>query len=86
MLDLRLSEVESVAVNSVFELHKLLGRPGAIEKVLSVVKQMKPEIVAVVEQEANCLVTTFDWEPGIIMPLNLVTISSQRTFNSERCV
>ncbi|KAJ7942940.1 DELLA protein GAI [Quillaja saponaria] len=53
MLELRPSEVESVAVNSVFELHKLLARPGAIEKVLSVVKQMKPEIVTLVEQEAN---------------------------------
>lgn len=53
MLELRPSEVEAVAVNSVFELHKLLARPGAIEKVLSVVKQMKPEIVTVVEQEAN---------------------------------
>jgi len=51
MLELR--PTESVAVNSVFELHKLLSRPGAIEKVLSVVKQMKPEIVTVVEQEAN---------------------------------
>ncbi|CAK7326765.1 unnamed protein product [Dovyalis caffra] len=53
MLELRPPEIESVAVNSVFELHKLLARPGAIEKVLSVVKQMKPEIVTVVEQEAN---------------------------------
>ncbi|OMO99752.1 Transcription factor GRAS [Corchorus olitorius] len=53
MLDLRPSEVEAVAVNSVFELHKLLARPGAIDKVLSVVKQMKPEIVTIVEQEAN---------------------------------
>ncbi|KAK7283999.1 hypothetical protein RIF29_13750 [Crotalaria pallida] len=53
MLDLRQSESESVAVNSVFELHKLLARPGAVEKVLSVVKQIKPEIVTVVEQEAN---------------------------------
>ncbi|KAG6714152.1 hypothetical protein I3842_05G189200 [Carya illinoinensis] len=53
MLDLRPREVESVAVNSVFELHKLLARPGAIEKVFSVVKQMKPDIVTVVEQEAN---------------------------------
>ncbi|KAJ7954256.1 GAI-like DELLA protein [Quillaja saponaria] len=53
MLELRPSEVESVAVNSVFELHKLLARPGAIEKVLSVVKQMKPEILTLVEQEAN---------------------------------
>ncbi|KAI4313763.1 hypothetical protein L6164_026718 [Bauhinia variegata] len=53
MLELRPSEVESVAVNSVFELHKLLARPGAIEKVLAVLKQMKPEIVTIVEQEAN---------------------------------
>ncbi|XP_059655375.1 DELLA protein GAI1-like [Cornus florida] len=51
MLDLR--EGEAVAVNSVFELHQLLARPGAIEKVLSAVKEMKPEIVTVVEQEAN---------------------------------
>nr|POF17267.1 della protein gaip-b [Quercus suber] len=36
-----------------FKLHKLLARPGVIEKVLLVVKQMKPEIVTVVEQEAN---------------------------------
>ncbi|KDP38079.1 hypothetical protein JCGZ_04722 [Jatropha curcas] len=53
MLELRPNEFESLAVNSVFELHKLLARPGAIEKVLSVVKQMKPEIVTIVEQEAN---------------------------------
>lgn len=53
MLELRPSETESVAVNSVFEFHKLLARPGAVEKVLSVVKQIKPEIVTVVEQEAN---------------------------------
>ncbi|XP_023638148.1 DELLA protein RGA [Capsella rubella] len=53
MLELRPSEVESVAVNSVFELHKLLGRPGGIEKVLGVVKQIKPVIFTVVEQESN---------------------------------
>lgn len=53
MLELRPNEFESVAVNSVFELHKLLARPGAIDKVLSVVRQMKPEIVTIVEQEAN---------------------------------
>ncbi|XWS22850.1 hypothetical protein CRYUN_Cryun29cG0071400 [Craigia yunnanensis] len=53
MLDLRPCEVEAVAINSVFELHKLLARPGAIDKVLSVVKQMKPVIVTIVEQEAN---------------------------------
>ncbi|KAK3016926.1 hypothetical protein RJ639_006915 [Escallonia herrerae] len=51
MLDLREGEV--VAVNSVFELHPLLARPGAIEKVLSAVKDMKPEILTVVEQESN---------------------------------
>lgn len=53
MLDIRPSEIEAVAVNSVFELHQLLARPGAIEKVLSSVKMMKPKIVTIVEQEAN---------------------------------
>ncbi|XP_010264458.1 PREDICTED: DELLA protein GAI1 [Nelumbo nucifera] len=53
MLDLRPSEDEAVAVNSVFELHRLLARPGAIEKVLSSIKEMKPKIVTIVEQEAN---------------------------------
>ncbi|CDY36236.1 BnaC07g20900D [Brassica napus] len=53
MLELRPSETESVAVNSVFELHKLLGRPGGIEKVFGVVKQIKPVIFTVVEQESN---------------------------------
>ncbi|TKY59798.1 DELLA protein RGA2 [Spatholobus suberectus] len=51
MLELR--EDESAAVNSVFELHKLLARPGAVEKVLSVVRQIRPEILTVVEQEAS---------------------------------
>ncbi|KAK3001181.1 LOW QUALITY PROTEIN: hypothetical protein RJ639_020855 [Escallonia herrerae] len=51
MLDLREDEV--VAVNSVFELHPLLARPGAIEKVLSAVKEMKPEILTMVGQESN---------------------------------
>lgn len=51
MLDLREGEV--VAVNSVFELHQLLARPAAIERVLAAVKEMKPEIFTVVEQEAN---------------------------------
>ncbi|KAJ0430800.1 putative transcription factor GRAS family [Helianthus annuus] len=57
MFDLRNDEV--LAVNSVFELHQLLARPGAIDKVLSAVKQMSPEILTVVEQEANHNGTSF---------------------------
>ncbi|KAL0343025.1 UNVERIFIED_CONTAM: DELLA protein GAI [Sesamum angustifolium] len=53
MLDIRPSNVETVAVNSVFELHRLLARPGAINKVLNSIKAMNPKIVTVVEQEAN---------------------------------
>ncbi|KAI4299587.1 hypothetical protein L6164_033032 [Bauhinia variegata] len=44
---------EAVAVNSVFELHRMLARPGAIEKVLNTIKVIKPQIVTIVEQEAN---------------------------------
>ncbi|KAL0296617.1 UNVERIFIED_CONTAM: DELLA protein GAI1 [Sesamum radiatum] len=51
MFDIR--EGESVAVNSIFELHQLLARPAAVEKVLKVVRELKPEILTVVEQEAN---------------------------------
>ncbi|XP_009603475.1 DELLA protein GAI1-like [Nicotiana tomentosiformis] len=51
MFDIR--EGETVAVNSMFELHQLLARPGGIEKVLSFVKDLKPEIFTIVEQEAN---------------------------------
>ncbi|KAK7319140.1 hypothetical protein RJT34_03858 [Clitoria ternatea] len=53
MLELRPNDSEAVAVNSVFEFHKLLARPGAVDKVLSVVRQIRPEILTVVEQEAN---------------------------------
>ncbi|CAI9111384.1 OLC1v1011602C1 [Oldenlandia corymbosa var. corymbosa] len=53
ILEIRPSDVEAVAVNSVFELHRLLSRPGAIEKVLNSIKAMRPKIVAIVEQEAN---------------------------------
>ncbi|XVF31681.1 hypothetical protein REPUB_Repub17cG0012600 [Reevesia pubescens] len=53
MLDIRPPEVEAVAVNSVFELHHLLARPGGIEKVISSIKAIKPKILTVVEQEAN---------------------------------
>nr|XP_010926472.1 DELLA protein SLR1 [Elaeis guineensis] len=46
-------EPEVVAVNSVFELHRLLARPGALEKVLGTVRAVRPRIVTMVEQEAN---------------------------------
>ncbi|XP_038874839.1 DELLA protein GAI-like [Benincasa hispida] len=52
-LEIRPAAVESVAVNSVFDLHRLLARPGAIEKVLGSIKKTKPKIVTIVEQEAN---------------------------------
>ncbi|KAK4430413.1 DELLA protein GAI [Sesamum alatum] len=53
MLGIRPGNVEAVAVNSVFELHRLLSRPGAIEKVLNSIKAINPKIVTIVEQEAN---------------------------------
>ncbi|KAJ0750116.1 putative transcription factor GRAS family [Helianthus annuus] len=57
MFDLRNNQV--LAVNLVFELHQLLARPGAIDEVLSAVKQMSPGILTVVEQEANHNGTSF---------------------------
>jgi DELLA protein len=51
MINLRDDEV--VAVNAVFEMHELLARPNALEKVLNAVKEMKPLIFTMVEQEAN---------------------------------
>ncbi|KAL2498991.1 DELLA protein RGA [Abeliophyllum distichum] len=53
MLDIKPNNVEAVAVNSVFELHRLLARPGGIDKVLNSIKAMTPKIVTIVEQEAN---------------------------------
>ncbi|XP_058078903.1 DELLA protein GAI1-like [Magnolia sinica] len=44
---------EVVAVNSVFELHRLLAHPGAIDRVLATVKAVQPKIVTIVEQEAD---------------------------------
>nr|QFR35726.1 DELLA protein DWARF8 [Chandrasekharania keralensis] len=46
-------EPEVIAVNSVFELHRLLAQPGALDKVLGTVRAVRPRIVTVVEQEAN---------------------------------
>ncbi|KAJ8542017.1 hypothetical protein K7X08_016883 [Anisodus acutangulus] len=37
MMYIRLSKVEAVVVNSVFELHRMLSKPGAIEKVLNLI-------------------------------------------------
>ncbi|PIA28955.1 hypothetical protein AQUCO_06400017v1 [Aquilegia coerulea] len=51
MFDLR--HGETIAVNSVFELHQLLAQSGALNKVLSSIKEMKPKIITIVEQEAN---------------------------------
>ncbi|KAH0779222.1 hypothetical protein KY290_005649 [Solanum tuberosum] len=53
MLNIRPSNVEAVAVNSVFELHPLFSTPGAIKKVLDIIKQIQPKIVTIAEQEAN---------------------------------
>ncbi|KAL8224401.1 hypothetical protein R6Q57_019876 [Mikania cordata] len=50
---LNLQDGEVVAVNSVFEMHELLAKPGAVEKLLSSVAEMSPEIFTVVEQEAD---------------------------------
>ncbi|KAL8047039.1 hypothetical protein ABFX02_08G212400 [Erythranthe guttata] len=53
ILDIKPGDFETVAVNSVFELHRLLARPGAVEKVLDSIRAMGPKIVTVVEQEAD---------------------------------
>nr|BAF62637.1 DELLA protein [Phaseolus vulgaris] len=51
MLEIRPGE--AVAVNSVFELHRMLARPGSVDKVMDTVKNLNPKIVTIVEQEAN---------------------------------
>ncbi|XP_058787465.1 DELLA protein 1-like [Vicia villosa] len=51
MLEIRPGE--AVAVNSVFELHTMLARPGSIDRVLNTVKKINPKILTIVEQEAN---------------------------------
>ncbi|KAK4490415.1 hypothetical protein RD792_001092 [Penstemon davidsonii] len=53
IFDISPSNDESIAVNSVFELHRLMARPGGIERVLNLIKSLNPEIVTIVEQEAN---------------------------------
>ncbi|CAL1360887.1 unnamed protein product [Linum trigynum] len=53
MLDLRPADVEAMAVNSMFEIHRFLGWSVWMDKVLSTIKATKPKIVTVVEQEVN---------------------------------
>ncbi|KAH0720689.1 hypothetical protein KY285_005563 [Solanum tuberosum] len=53
MLNIRPSNVETVAVNSVFELHRLFSIPREIEKVLDLIKQVEPKIVTIAKPEAN---------------------------------
>ncbi|KAG5582508.1 hypothetical protein H5410_053135 [Solanum commersonii] len=53
MLNIRPSNEEAVAVNSVFELHSLFSIPGAFEKVMDLIKQIEPKIVTIAEREVN---------------------------------
>nr|WGJ63703.1 RGL1 protein [Paeonia suffruticosa] len=54
---LQVSPKEAVAVNSIMQLHRLLGSPpcrgSPIETVLTWIRSLYPKIVTVVEQEAN---------------------------------
>ncbi|TYJ32234.1 hypothetical protein E1A91_A05G022400v1 [Gossypium mustelinum] len=54
---LQVNPKESVAVNSIMQLHRLLGsdpnRNSPIETVLSWIRSLNPKIMTVVEQEAN---------------------------------
>jgi len=52
------SEDETIIVKEVFELHKLLAQEGAIKKVLSKLKDLKPNIMVIVEQETNHITHT----------------------------
>lgn len=49
----KLQDGEAIAVNSIFNLHQSLSQQGGIDHVLSVVKKINPEILAIVEQEVN---------------------------------
>ncbi|KAI4295003.1 hypothetical protein MLD38_040716 [Melastoma candidum] len=54
---LRVGNGEAVAINSIMQLHRLLGadedKAEPIDSVLSWIREIKPTIVTVVEQEAN---------------------------------
>ncbi|XP_061978982.1 uncharacterized protein LOC133699654 isoform X3 [Populus nigra] len=49
----RTSEDEIIIVRWVFQLHKLLALEGAVDTVLSKLKDLKPDIMVIVEQEAD---------------------------------
>lgn len=56
LCSLRFEPGETLAVNSVLQLHRLLtdpGSPSPIDSVLSWLRQLRPRIVTVVEQEAD---------------------------------
>lgn len=53
VLYIRPGDEEVLAVNSVFEMHRLLAEPREIEKVLNLIALMNPKIVTIVEQESN---------------------------------
>lgn len=50
---LQVSPKEAVAVNSIMQLHRLLGSGSGIEAVLGWIQDLNPKIMTVVEQEAN---------------------------------
>ncbi|KAI5677849.1 hypothetical protein M9H77_08799 [Catharanthus roseus] len=45
VLDIRPSDVEVLAINSIFELSRLLSRLGAIDKMLNSIKAMRPRML-----------------------------------------
>ncbi|KAL1289469.1 hypothetical protein HN51_057569 [Arachis hypogaea] len=50
---LQVRQEEAVAINSVMQLHRLLGSDSGIDSVLGWIRRLNPKIVTVVEQEAN---------------------------------
>lgn len=49
----RIKPGEAVAVNSVLQLHLLLGDTGPIDSMLTLIRELQPKILTVVEQEAD---------------------------------
>ncbi|KAK4855737.1 hypothetical protein QYF36_010352 [Acer negundo] len=85
MLDIR-PNIETVAINSVLELHHLLAQLGGIEKVVSSIKSMKPMIIMVVEQRSELqrpishitqLSTPHEVDRALAQPNNYRVVSSR---------